>query len=84
VPRLGHIALALAQPNRRIVTLEKWGATKEEDVDEEKEVYFMEDKEEVMEEENKGHLLVLRRALSSLKRTKVKQRENILHSRFTV
>jgi len=43
-----------------------------------------EDQEEVVKEANDGELLVLRRALSSLKGDKEEQRENIFHSRCMV
>jgi len=53
-------------------------------MDEKKEVYFIEEQEEVMEEADGRELLVLRRALSGLKGTKKEQRENDFHTRCTV
>ena len=50
-------------------------------MEEDKEVYFMEEQEDVVEEADEGELLVLRRALSGLKGTKEEQRRNIFHSR---
>ena len=62
-------------------------AVKEKEIEEEKEVYLIEEQEEdfeeVIEEVDEGEMLVLRRALSGLK-TKQEQRENIFHSRCIV
>jgi len=43
-----------------------------------------EDQREVIEEADEGELLVLRRAMSSLKVEKEEQRENIVYSRCTI
>jgi len=43
-----------------------------------------EDQREVIEEVDEGELLVLRRAMSSLKVEKEEQRENIVYSRCTI
>jgi len=56
-----------------IISLVEWEAAKEEEIEEEKEVYLMEDQDEA----NEGEMLVLRRALSGLRRTKEEQQENI-------
>ena len=45
---------------------------------------LVESQEAVVEEADEGELLVLRRALSSLKGDKEEQRENIFHSKCTV
>ena len=47
-------------------------------------VCLVEDQEEVVEEADKGELLVLKRALSGLKGDKEEQRENIFHSRCMI
>ena len=57
----------------------EWEANKEEE-EEDHMVCLVEDQEEADE----GDLLVLRRALSTLKGDNEEQRENIFHSRFTV
>ena len=80
---LRHIASE--GPNRRIISLAEWEASKKEEEEEDREICLMEeDQEEVVEEANDGELLVLRRALSSLKGDKEEQRENIFHSRCMV
>jgi len=80
---LGHIALEC--PNRRIISLAEWETNKEEEEEEDHVLSMMEeDQEEVVEEANEGELLVLRRAMSSLKGEKEEQRENIFHSRCTI
>ena len=63
----------------------EWEANKEEE-EEENHVLTMieEEQEEVIEEADKGELLVLRRAMSGLKGEKEEQRENGFHSRCTV
>ena len=62
----------------------EWESTQEEDEEEEREVYLMEDQEEVVKEVDEGELLVLRRTFSGSKGAKEEQRENIFHSRCTV
>ena len=59
--------MASEYPNRRIISLAEWEACKEEEKNEEKEVYFIEVQEEVVEEANERELLVLRRAWNSQK-----------------
>jgi len=53
-------------------------------MEEEKEVCFMDEQEEVMEEADEGELLGLQKALSGIKGAKEEQRENIFHTRCTV
>ena len=50
----------------------------------EKEVCFMDEQEEVMEEVDEGEFLVLQRSLSGIKGTKEEQRDNIFHTRYTI
>lgn len=59
----------------------EWEVTKEEEIEEGKEVYFMEEQEE---EADEGELLVLWRTLSGIKAAKDEQRENIFHTRCMV
>ena len=81
MPRPSHIALNY--PNRKVITLAEWEVVKEEEVKEEKEAHLMEEQdeiqEEVVEEADKGEMLVLRRDLSGLK-TKEEQWVNIFDS----
>ena len=75
-------------PNRKVITLSEWSALKElfeeEENEVEREPELEETQEEVMEEADKGELLVLRRVLSNQRGVKDKQRENIFHTRCTV
>ena len=73
---LGHIAAEC--PNRRVITLAKWEAVKEESAEEEKEEFdegLEEEEEEFIAGANEGEMLVLRRALSSQKGDQEEQRK---------
>ena len=82
---LGHIASDC--PNRKVITLAEWESVKEEEKDEEEEEAVAEEEENPEEEvtgADEGEMLVLRRALSTQRSEKDKQRENIFHSQCTV
>jgi len=61
-----------------------WETCREEEEEAEKEVYFMGEPEEIVEEADEGELLVLRRPFSSQNGDLEEQRENIFRTRFTV
>jgi len=67
-----------------MITLAELESTQVEEEEQEKNLYFMEGIEAVVEEANEGKLLVLRRTLSGFKGNQDEQRENIFHSRCTV
>jgi len=79
---LGHIASEC--PNRRVITLAEYEAIQVEEEEQGRDLCLVKHMEEVVEEENEGDFLVLRRTLGGLKRSQDEQRENIFHSRCMV
>ena len=78
MPRLWSYSLIVPK-SEVIITLARSEPIQEEKMKEGKEVYIMENKEEVVKEMNEGELLVSTRTLHGLKGVKDDQRENIFH-----